>query len=159
MHTPLSLLMLALLPAVVAAQTVAPKPGAERSFGSGSGKGPLLTRAELRACFAQQDELRAETEDIGRQRTAREAERDALLKSGEALKTELAALDRTSAEAVDQYNARAAARDKAIDEHQAGAAAFNQRVEAFNQRKIAFDKACGNRRYDENDEIAIRKGR
>lgn len=144
--------------AVAADKPASPKPGAERAFGTNA-KGPLLTRDELRSCFAQQDQLRAENEDIGRQRAVREAERDALVKSGEALKADLAALDRTSAEAVEQYNAKAAARDKAIDEHQTGATAFNQRIEAFNARKIGFDKACGNRRYDEADEAAIRKGR
>lgn len=147
---------LAVAAAGAVAQTAA-KPRAERAFGTG--KGPLLTRNELRACLERQDKLRVETDALAKERAAREAEKDALKASGEALKAELETLDRTSVEAVEQYNAKASARDQAVDAFQAGAAAYNERAQALAAQRQAFAQACENRRYDEDDELAIRKGR
>ena len=135
----------------------AAKTKAERSFGGG--KGPLLTRAELRACLAQQDRVGADQEALVKERDAREAEKAALQASGEALKAELAALDRADADAVERFNAKARERDAAIDAFQGGAAAYNERVRALESLRQSFAQACGNRRYDEDDEIAIRSGR
>jgi hypothetical protein len=145
-----------------AADPPAAKPKAktkvERAFG-GAGKGPLLTRAELRACLAQQEQVRNETDALSKERAAREAEKNELQASGEALKVELAGLDRTDIDAVDRYNAKAQARDAAIDAFQAGSAAYNEKVRALDERRQSFAQACGSRRYDEDDEIAIRNGR
>ena len=76
-----------------------------------------------------------------------------------ALKEELAALDRTNAELVDQYNAKAAARDKMIDEFEARAAAYNLRVQQLQTDRAAYASACENRRFDEKDEIAVKNGK
>ena len=78
---------------------------------------------------------------------------------GNALKEQLAALDRTSQEAVDRYNAQAAERDKRIDAFEARMPPFNEKVENLANERAAFSKRCDNRRYDELDEIAIRKGK
>lgn len=130
----------------------------ERAFGSG-GKGPLLTRNELRACLAQQERIRAEQDTLAKERAGREVEMGTLRASGEELKAELDALDRTDAEAVAQYNAKAQARDQAVDAFQAGAAAYNDKARALETQRQSFAQSCGNRRYDEADELAIRNGR
>ena len=82
-----------------------------------------------------------------------------ITRSGDELKAKLDALDRTNSDAVTAYNDQATARDKQIDEFQSRADAFNARVEANKTEREAFGKACDNRRYFEDDEIAIRKGK
>jgi hypothetical protein len=60
---------------------------------------------------------------------------------------------------VSAYNERAVARDKRIDEYQQQVDQFNARVDPVRAERDAFSKACENRRYFEDDEIAIRKGK
>ena len=131
----------------------------EASFGKGKGSGPLLTRAQLRDCMAQQDRTQAAASDNAKHRAELDREKADITAEGAALKDQLAALDRSSQEAVDQYNEKAAARDKRIDAFEARANEFNQKVEALQTQRTAFAAACENRRYDEADEIAIRKGK
>lgn len=140
-----------------AAQT-APKPS-QGTFGQGKGSGPLLTRAELRQCLAQQENLRKSDDELRRERQALDDEKAELVRLGTELKEQLAALDRSSQEAVDQYNARAAARDQRIDVLEARMTPFNARVEAAAAERASFGKRCDNRRYDERDEIAIKNGK
>jgi hypothetical protein len=132
----------------------------EGQFGAkGQASGALLTREQLRACMAQQARIRHAGDDIARDRAAMDIEKAALVTSGADLRDKLAALDRSSQEAVDAYNAEAAERDKRIDEFEPRLAAFNVRAEALGAERAAFAKACENRRFDERDEIAIRKGK
>ncbi len=155
-----------LLPALAAALCLASttpaahaQAGAARSFGQGKAGGPLLSRAELRACFAQQDRIRAQNETAARERELLDKERTELVQQGNALKEQLAALDRTSQEAVDKYNAQAVQRDQRIDALEARMPAFNEKLEALANERDAFSRRCENRRYDELDEIAVRKGK
>lgn len=149
---------LLLAPAVFAADPPGRAGPRVSGFGAKAG-GPLLTRNELRACLQRQERIRVETQSVGRDRGAIEAAQAELLRSGDEIKAELAALDRTNVEAVEKYVARAQARDKRIDEHTAAADAFNARVGALQAEREAFSAACDNRRYDEADENAIRAGR
>lgn len=156
-HLPFALA--GLLLALPASAADAPQRAGPKVSGFGSKGGPLLTRAELRACLQRSDRIRAESDAVGRDRGTIEAEQAALVKSGEELKAELAALDRTNVEAVEKYVAKAQARDKRIDEHGAAADAFNARVAALQKEREVFAASCDNRRYDEADENAIRAGR
>ena len=82
-----------------------------------------------------------------------------MLGEGDALKAKLEVLDRSNAEAVAAYNEQAKARDDRVDQYQARAGSFNERVEAHKAQREAFSKECGNRRFFEEDEIAIKQGR
>ncbi len=129
------------------------------SFGQGKASGPLLTRAELRECLSQQERLRKADEATRVERQALDQEQAEILRVGDELKQQLAALDRSSQEAVDGYNARAAARDKMIDGFEARLGPFNARVEALQAERGGFSRRCENRRYDERDETAIKNGK
>jgi chromosome segregation ATPase len=129
------------------------------SFGDGKAKGPLLTRAELRECLAQQQRLRGDAEAMRSERERIEADKAELQRKGDELRDQLAALDRSSPDAVDAYNQRALDRDAAIDALEARMPPFNAKVEALAAAREAFVKRCENRRYDERDEIAIRNGK
>lgn len=153
----------AAVPSFVSAQTAPAKPAAAKpaaKTGSfGSGKGPLLTRAELRECFAQQDRIKSANEAARTEREALEKEKADIVEQGKALKENLTTLDRTNAEAVQQYNSAVQARDQRIDAFEASMPQFNAKVEALQKDREAFERQCGNRRYDEEDEVAIRKGK
>lgn len=131
----------------------------EASFGGGKASGAFLTRNQLRDCMAQQAKVRQTQADMVALQDKLAADKADIGKTGETLKADLEALDRTSAEAVNAYNERAVARDKKIDEYQQQVDQFNARVDTVRAEREAFSKACENRRYFEDDEIAIRKGK
>ena len=128
----------------------------EAAFGKG-GTGAYLTRDQLRGCLARQDKVRQQADEMTREQAALTELKAAIAKSGEQLKARLETLDRTNAEAVQAYNDEAGARDKQIDDYQARVDAYNAKVEASRAEKDAFGKGCDNRRYFEEDEIAIRR--
>lgn len=94
---------------------------------------PKMEKAELKA---KQDEFNARA-------AALQAKIDAY---NAALTTARA----EAAKAVDAYNARVDAFQKHTDD-------FNEAVEDLNDKRNAWKLKCGNRSYDENDEIAIKK--
>jgi hypothetical protein len=156
--------MLAAFIAFVALGTALPAAAAdnkprEATFGKGKASGPLLTPAQLRECLATQDRLRGRSAETTREQSTLAARKADIERLGAELKGQMATLDRTSADAVAAYNAQVQARDKMIDEYQDSVPAFNTQVEALKSEQASFAKACENRRYDENDEIAIRKGK
>jgi hypothetical protein len=148
----------ALLALAATASHAAGKPK-EASFGKGKASGAFLTREQLRGCIAQQARLAQQDGELQQDQAALASTKAELARSGDELKTQLDALDRSSAEAVSAYNERAAARDKSIDDYEARVPRFNERVEAVKTEREAFGKGCNNRRYFEDDEIAIRKGK
>ena len=131
----------------------------EASLGNGKGSGAYLTREQLRSCLLQQGRLAQQDQDMLKEQSGLAAEKAAFERSGAELKEQLAALDRTSPEAVIAYNERSVARDKGIDEYEARVPRFNERVEATKAEREVFGRACDSRRYFEEDEIAIRKGK
>ena len=135
----------------------ADSPKKEGAFAKGGG--PLLSREQLRNCLSQKTRLSQQEDELAKEQAALGATKDEIGRSGEALKAKLEALDRTSAEAVAAYNDQAQARDAQIDAYQARVNAFNARVEASKPERDSYAKACDNRRFLEDDEIAIRKGK
>ena len=151
-----TLLASALLIAVSSHAADKPK---EASFGGGKASGAFLTRNQLRDCMAQQVKVKQTNAEMLAAQEKLNADKAEISKTGETLKADLEALDRTSAEAVNAYNERAVARDKKIDEYQQQVDQFNGRVDTVRAEREAFSKACENRRYFEDDEAAIRKGK
>jgi hypothetical protein len=127
------------------------------SFGNAGGTGKLLTRDELRACFKERDELAARRVQLDAEQKRNEAERTELLAAGETLKTELAALDRSSGDAVDAYNLRAKKRDEAVDGYNTRQRKLVADAEKLTDTQSLWKSECGDRRYREDDEIAIRR--
>ena len=151
-----ALLASALLIAVSSHAADKPK---EATFGGGKGGGAFLTRNQLRDCMAQQAKVKQTQAEMVAMQDKLNADKTDIGKAGETLKSDLEVLDRTSPEAVDAYNERAVAREKKIDEYQQLVDQFNGRVDKARTEREAFSKACENRRYFEDDEIAIRKGK
>lgn len=120
---------------------------------------PLMTRDELRDCMALAQRNRVQGEEILALPAQLELEKADLQRHGAMLTEALAALDRTSVELVDQYNAKAAARDKSIEAFDARVGAYNLRAQQLQTDRAAYAGACENRRFDEKDEIAIKNGK
>jgi len=140
-------------PAAKAAARAAPPPAAKPAAA------PLMTRAELRECMAQQERNRNDASTLEAESAQVSEEKSRLIQQGAELKEQLAALDRTSAEAVATYNAQATARDAAIEAFNVRSGEFNKRVEAAQALRTAYAKSCENRSFDERDEMAIRAGK
>lgn len=128
-------------------------------FGSGKGAGPLLTRAELRECLAIEAKVVEVTPAAARDREQLEKDKAELIRQGEVLKAEFEALDKTSLEALQAHREKELARDKAIDDFTTRSDAFNARVAALDADRANFKQRCDNRRFDQADEAALRKGK
>ena len=111
----------------------------------------ILTPAELRDCNAQEKRVLDLSVEAQKEKAAIETDKAEITRVGADLGEQIAALDKTSAEAVDAYNARVEARDKLIDNYQARVTAFNLKAETVNATRDAYAKACDKRRYDERD--------
>jgi hypothetical protein len=164
MTTRSSLLLAALsAAAVLAFPAAAAAAGNAREAAPAKGKAPaaplLLTPAQLRECLDRQQRLRASSDQSVKEQADLKASKAEIDRLGVVLKEQLETLDRTSVDAVAAYNAQVDARDKLIDTYQESVPAFNTKVEALKAEQAAYSKACENRRYDEADEISIRKGK
>lgn len=127
--------------------------------GGAAPAGRLLTRDELRDCLQRQQVLGERRTELDRSQATLDGEKAELLKAGEALQAELAALDRTSADAVAAYNARAAERDSKVDAWNQRNTRFVDEARAHQADQKGWADACAGRRYREDDEIALRRGK
>ena len=153
------MLLLTLILLTAGTGHAADKPKKQGAFGTGKAVGAYLTRDQLRACLAQHAQTMRRDAALQQEQAALTNAKAEIARSGDELKLQLDALDRTSVEAVSAYNERAAARDKSIDDYEARVPRFNDRVEAGKTEREAFATGCDKRRYFEDDEIAIRKGK
>ena len=134
-------LLIAALLFVAAAVHAADKPA----------KAPLLTPAQARECIAQRDKLRAQKDDVLKDKAPIDADKAAIERFGSELGTEVSTLDRTSASAVDSYNGKVGERDRMIDAYQAKVAAYNVKVVALKAAEDAYaQSSCEDRLYDAN---------
>lgn len=136
-------------------------------------------KKERERLMSEKEHLTKEGEVIDANANAIKAEQAELIKSNEELKVKLPEMSRGEQKAaIDGYNVRAKANDAKIeahnknkDEYMAKAKAFDAAIEKFNKagkdletRSLdhldavdGWKKACGNKAYDEADEIAIKK--
>jgi chromosome segregation ATPase len=93
---------------------------ANKSLGGTTASGKLLTRDELRACMKRLDDFNASSKDLAARRSALDAEKDELTRSGEALKIERADVE-TKLAAVREWEGR-------MKTYGAEVQAFNTRI-------------------------------
>jgi hypothetical protein len=129
------------------------------SFGPGKASGPLLTKVELRDCLERMDRIRTRNDALSQERERIERDKAELIRQGDELKAALETLDRSNAEAVEAFKARAAARDQALDGFDKRTGTFNGEVENLSGERKQFAQRCENRRFDQDDETAIRAGK
>ena len=156
-----TLLILPLLGALLSAPAfAADKPTKkDASLGAGKASGGYMTRDELRTCLARKDKMKVDDAELQKDEDAMTARKAEIVRSGDELKATLDSVDRSNAEAIAAYNEAVQGRDKQIEDFQTRATAFNARVDAKLATHADFAQGCGNRRYLEEDEIAIKKGK
>ena len=149
-----SMLLVACLATVSAHAADKPK---EAAFGKGTGA--MLSKEQLRSCLSQKAHLNELDADLVKEQSALAATKADVLREGDAIKAKLETVDRTQADAVAAFNQETEAHDKRIDAYQERVTAFNARVDAGKAERDTYGKSCDNRRYLEDDEIAIKKGK
>ncbi len=120
-------------PSIVLPASPAPKTTTKALGGKVVAGSKMLTRDELRACMKRLDDVNAAGKDLQPRRTALDAEREELLKSGEALKTLKADVE-TKLAAVREWQERM--RAHAVE------------IEAFNRKAKAVEEAPRNQREE-----------
>jgi hypothetical protein len=147
------------LVAASAAVAHAAPPKREATLGGGTGSGPIMSMADLRACVKREKALKTRSDEAVKAQTEMTNERTTLEQGSEAIKTDMANLDRSNLEAVEAFVERAKAHDKRIDDYQARVPAFNEQVQALAAEREAYAKACEGRRYLEDDYKDIKAGK
>ena len=132
---------------------------ASKSKGKAPAKSLLLTREELRECMAAKERMRVSREETLNLQDQLTKDKDEIERTGNELRERLTTLDRTNKEAIDKFNADTAARDELIKSLTARSEPFNAKVDALTAERAAYSKACENKRFDEDDEKAIKAGK
>jgi hypothetical protein len=153
-----SLLCCAVALVAAGAGQAADKPK-EGAFGKPKPGSLLLSRSELRECLAQKERIRVQTDELLKAQGQMGRDKEEIVRRSAELKDKLTSIDRSSQEAVDQYNAEAAERDKLIDAYEKATPGFNAKVDVLDEQRQKFIKSCDNRRYDEKDEQALQRGK
>jgi DNA repair exonuclease SbcCD ATPase subunit len=120
------------------------KAAGPKTLGGKAPVGKMLSRDELRACLKRLDGVNTSTKDLEQRRAALDKEKDDLVKSGDALKTDRADVD-TKLAAVRDWEGRM--RTHATE------------IEAFNQRLKAADEAPKSKREEMAKELDAERER
>jgi chromosome segregation ATPase len=94
-----------------------------------------------------------------RQRNDLRAEQAEIQKAEQALEPERVALTASAEEAVRNFNARATAADAEASKWNQRNNALNEAGQTLSEERQLWVSGCGNRRYREDDETAIRNGK
>jgi hypothetical protein len=94
-----------------------------------------------------------------REREAINAERVELENERAAIETERVRINSSRAEVVNAFNAKVAALDARVADWNKRNNAWNDSAAAMDAERTTWMSNCGNRRYREDDEIAIRQGK
>ena len=152
-----TLLILPLLAATLA--FAADKPKKAAAFGGGKGTGAFLTKEQLRSCLNRQAAIKEGDDALLKEQAELATVKTDIARAGDELKSKLETIDRTSADAISAYNVAVTARDAQIDAYQKRVDAFNTRFDANHAVHEGLGQDCNSRRYLEEDEIAIKKGK
>ena len=126
---------------------------------SGKKGGKLLTREELSACMATQAKLKKDREALGQREKPLDREKAEIVAEGESIKAARETLDRTSEEAIQAFNQRVLDNDARVDDYNKRNAALKADATAWQAASDQWKTQCGDRRYREDDEIAIKRGK
>jgi chromosome segregation ATPase len=99
-----------------AAMALAHAQSGQKTIGGKPAAGKMMTKDELRTCFARRDEMNAAVKPIDAERDKLAAERAEILKEGDVLKLEREEVDKRLA-VVREWEGRVKAHGQAIEEH------------------------------------------
>jgi hypothetical protein len=111
------------------------------------------------AALAELQKQRDKRDEAQRERETLENERQELLKEEDALKAQAKALNQGNADAVAAFNARAAEHDRKVQAWNERNRAAVERAQTWQDENSRWSADCADRRYNEDDEIAIKRGK
>ncbi len=133
---------------------------AEKARRSAASKGPedrVLSPAQLKECVDQKTQLQTQTDTALEAKAALAAQKSEIDADGTAIADAVAGLDRTSAEAVAEHNAKVDQHTLQVDAYQARVTAYNSQAESITASRAAYAKACESRRYDDRDMADLKR--
>lgn len=122
-------------------------------------KALVLSREELRACQTSKAQMEQQKGELVRLQAELTAEKAEIVRIGNELKEQRATLDRSNQELVEKYVAANNAREKRIDAFEASSGSYNDKLRELEAARVVYKKDCENRRFDEEDEMAIKMGK
>ena len=151
--TPLRAALAAAALCVLAAAAVA----ADKAKPAATKPDAILTPAQLKDCVDKQQRRDKATDAAVKTKSEIAADKAAIDKSGDELSDAATTIDKTSADAVNAYNAKVDERIKQIDAYEAKVAAYNKDAEGVRALSDEYAKSCANRRYDDRDLADIQR--
>ncbi len=121
--------------------------------------GKLLTRDELRACMKQEQSNKARSAEVVRLQAELDAAKAEIKTMDAGLKAKAATVDAADEAAVNALKAEAQTLDERIDTYNQRLPAFNQQTEALRADQADYKSRCADRKYDEKDYFAIKRGK
>ena len=121
--------------------------------------GTMLTKEDLRVCLKDKDDILAQRARLEKDQAASQAERDQILAQTQLLKDAMSTLDRTAPGVLDAHDAKVDAHEKRIDAWNQAHRQMLSTIEALNKKQAQWTTDCGEKRYREEDELAIRSGK
>ncbi|MEK0417705.1 MAG: hypothetical protein RI949_1711 [Pseudomonadota bacterium] len=121
--------------------------------------GTMLTKEELRVCLKDKEDILAQRARLEKEQAANQSEREQIVAQTQVLKEAMATLDRTAPGVLDAHDAKVDAHEKRIDAWNQSHRQMLATIEALNKKQTQWTTDCGEKRYREEDEIAIRNGK
>ena len=121
--------------------------------------GTILTKEELRVCLRDKDDILTQRDRLEKEQAVSQTERDQILAQTQILKDAMATLDRTAPGVLDAHDAKVDAHEKRIDAWNQAHRQMLTTIEALNKKQAQWTANCGEKRYREEDELAIRSGK
>ena len=117
----------------------------------------IMTPAQLKDCLDKQQRRDRATDAALKTKAEIAAEKAAIDKSGTELSDAATTLDKTSEDAVNDYNAKVDERNRRIETYEAKVAAYNKDAEGVRALENEYAKSCAGRRYDDRDLADIQR--
>ncbi len=119
----------------------------------------MLSKEELRVCLKDKDDILAQRAQLEKDQAASQAERQQIIAQTQALKDAMATLDRTAPGVLDAHDAKVDAHEKRIDAWNKSHQQMLSVIDTLNKKQAQWTTECGEKRYREDDEIAIKAGK
>jgi hypothetical protein len=121
--------------------------------------GTMLSKEELRLCLKDKDDILAQRAQLEKDQAASQSERQQIIAQTQALKEAMATWDRTAPGVLDAHDAKVDAHEKRIDAWNKSHQQMLSVIDTLNKKQAQWTTDCGEKRYREDDEIAIKAGK
>ena len=144
---------------ITSAASKKPATAAPAASSAQAATGPVLSKEELRVCLKDKDDILTQRAQLEKDQAVSQAERQQIIAQTQALKDAMATLDRTAPGVLDAHDAKVDAHEKRIDAWNKSHQQMLSVIDALNKKQAQWTTDCGEKRYREDDETAIKAGK